>query len=64
MEALDEVLTDREELYQNRPPEVLRVPIFVWQSDIDDGIPTESEVYTAVKGLKGSRLGGPSGMHA
>ena len=64
MEALDEVLTDREELYQNRPPEVLRVPILVQQSYIKYSIPTELYFETEVKGLKGGRAGGPLVMHA
>ena len=60
LEALYEVLTERVYLYRCRPPKGLRVPIFVPQLYIEDGIPTESEVETAVKGLKGVRAGGPS----
>ena len=36
----------------------------VRQSDIEVGIPTETELETAVKGLKGGIAGGPPGMHA
>ena len=64
LEALDEVLTEREELYRCRPPEGQRVPILVRQSFIKDGIPTELEVDTAVKDLKEGRMGGPSGIRA
>ena len=42
LETLDELSTDREELYRCRPPEVLTVPILVRQSDINNCIPTES----------------------
>ena len=55
---------ERAELYRCRPPEGLRVPVSVQQSDIEGGIPRETEVETAVKGLKGGRLGGPPGMCA
>ena len=61
-EALDEVLEEREELYRCRLPEGLRVPILVHQLDIVYGISTEAEVDTAVKGMKGGRLGGPPGI--
>ena len=64
LEALYEVSTERTELYRCRPPEVLRVPILVRQSDIADGVPKEVEVETVVKGLKGGRAGPPSGMRA
>ena len=52
----------RAEIYRCRPPEGLRVPLLVQQSDIKYGIPTEAEVTEAARGLKGGRLGGPSGM--
>ena len=61
-EALDEVLMERAELYMCRMPEELKVPILVRQSDIEDGIPTDSEVETEVKGLKGDIAGAPLGM--
>ena len=56
--------TERAELYRCRLPEGLRVPILVRQSDIADGVTTEVEVETVVKGLKGGRAGAPSGMRA
>ena len=62
LEALDEVLTDRAEPYSCRPLEGLKVPILVQQSDIKDDIPTEAEVETAVKGIKGGRAVVPLGM--
>ena len=64
LEALDEVSTERAELYRCRPPEVLRVPILVRQSDIEDGIPTEAELGITVKVLKGVRVWGAPGMRA
>ena len=57
-EALDEVSTESAELYRCRPPEGLRVPLLVQKSNIEDGIPREAEVASAVRGLKGGRLGG------
>ena len=63
-EELDGVSTEREELYLNRLTEGLRFRILVRQYDIEDGIPTESEVETEVKGLKGFRAGDLSGMRA
>ena len=45
-----------------RPPEGLRVPLLVRQSDIKYGIPTEAEVAAAVRGLNGGRGGVPSVM--
>ena len=62
MKALYEVSTERAEFYRCRPSEGLMVPILVRQSDIEDGIPTGTEVETAVKGMKGGRVGGPSLM--
>ena len=40
--TLYELSTDREELNRCRQPEGFRVPILVRQSDIKNGIPTES----------------------
>ena len=54
----------RAEIYRCRPPEGLRVPLLVQQSDIKYGIPTEAEVTESARGLKGGILGGPSGMCA
>ena len=56
-EALDEVSTEREELYQCRLTEGLMVPILVRQSDIKYGVPSELEVETAVKGLREAERG-------
>ena len=56
------MLTERAELYKCRPPEVLRFPLLVCQSYIEDGIPTGAEVTAAVRGLNGDRARGPSGM--
>ena len=61
-EALDEVSKERAELYMWRPPEGLRVPLLVRESDIEDGISTEAEVAAAVRGLKGGRAEGLPGM--
>ena len=41
-EALYELTMDRAKLYRSRPPEGLRVPLPVQQSDIKDGIPMEA----------------------
>ena len=53
---------ERVELYRCRPPEGLQVPLLVQKSDIEDDIPTEAEVASAVRILNGGRSGGPSGM--
>ena len=53
---------ERAEIYRCRPPEGLRVLLLVRQADIMDGIPMEAEVAEAVRGLKGGRAGGLSGM--
>ena len=45
-----------------RPPEGLRVPLLVRQSDIKYGIPTEAEVAEAVRGMNVGRGGVPLGM--
>ena len=42
LETLDELSTEKEELYRCRPTEGLTVPILVRKSDIENGIPTES----------------------
>ena len=55
---------ERAELYRCRLPEGLSIPLLVRQSDIKDGISREAEVAEEVRGMKGGRLGGPSGMHA
>ena len=49
MEALYEVTVERAELYRCSPLEVLKVPLLVRQFDIEDGIPTESEVPAALR---------------
>ena len=61
-EALDQVSTDRADLYRCRTPEGLRVPLLVCQSDIKDGLTTEAEVSVPVRVLEGSIAGGPPGM--
>ena len=63
-EALDEVSMERADLYTCRPSVGLRFPILVHQSDIDDGIPMETEVETEVRGLKGGRVGDLPGMRS
>ena len=63
-EALYEVTVEQTELYRFRPLEGLRVPLLVLQANIKDGIPMEAEVAEEVRGLKGGRLGVPSGMCA
>ena len=64
MEALDKVTVERVEIYRCSPPKSLRVPLLVRKAKIEDGIPMESEVAEEVRGLKGCRAGGPSGMRA
>ena len=64
MEALDQVSTERANIYRCRPPEGLQVPLLVRQFDIEYGIPTEAEVEASVRVLKGGRKGVLSGMHA
>ena len=64
LEDIKEVTMERAELYMCRPPEGLKVPILVRNTDIKDGIPMEAEVAEAVWGLKGSRAEGPPGISA
>ena len=56
--------TERMKLYRFRPPEVLWVPLLVWQSEIEDGISTEAEVATAVRVLNRGKVGGSPGIHS
>ena len=62
-EDLKEVLALSAEFYRFRPPEGLRVPILVLQSEIADWILTEAELEMAVKVMKVGRAEGLSGMH-
>ena len=57
-------MTEREELYRCIPPEGLRVPTLVTPADVDKRVPEEAEIEKAVRGLKGGRAGGPSGIRA
>ena len=38
------------------------MPILVIPAEVEDGLPEESEIEQAVRGIKGGRAGGPSGM--
>ena len=40
------------------------MPILVHLAAVNNAIPTEAEVELRVRGLKGAKLGGPSGMRA
>ena len=55
---------ERADLYTCRPSVGLRFPILVHQSDIDDGIPMETEVEKEVRGLKGGIVGALPGMRS
>ena len=59
---LDCIATERADLYRCRQPEELRVPIMVTPSEVEDGVPEESDITQVVRGLKEGRAGGPSGM--
>ena len=61
---MDRIATDRAELYRFRPPEGLRVPVMVTPEEVEDGVPEKAEILQAVRGLKGGRAGGLSGMRA
>ena len=61
---LDRIAMEREDLYRCRHPEGLRVPIMVTPSEVEDGFPEESDITQVLRGLKGGRAGGPSGMQA
>ena len=53
---------ERTKIYKCRLPEGLRVPLLVKQSNIKDAMTTEAELSEAVRGTKGGREEGPSGM--
>ena len=53
---------DRAEIYRCRPPARLKVPILVQMAAVNDEITTKAEVELVVRGLKGGRSGGLSGM--
>ena len=55
---------ERADLYRCRQPEGLQVPIMVMPSEVEDGVPEESDITQVVRGLKGGRLGGLLGMQA
>ena len=62
-EGLDQVTTERVEIYRCRLPEGLWVILLVQLEEVDDGIPSEAEIELAVRGLKRGRASGLSGMH-
>ena len=61
-EGLDRDLTVRAELYRCRPPARLKVPILVQSTVVSNEVPTESEVYMAVRGVRTGRSWDLSGM--
>ena len=63
-EGLDQESAERAELYRLWPPARLQVPILVHSAAVNDEIPEEAEIEMAVRGLKGGKEGGPSGMRA
>ena len=63
-EHLNRIDTEREELYRCTIPEGIRVPILVFPAEVEDGVPEEAEISQAVRGLKGGRAGGLSGIRA
>ena len=63
-DGLDQVSADREELYRCQPPAILRFPILVQLSAVNDDIPEEAEIEMAVRGLKGGREGVLLGIRA
>ena len=64
IEGLYQVSADRSELYICRPPEIIRVPILVQPSEVDNDIPEESEMEMELREFKGGREGSLSGMQA
>ena len=52
-EHLDQIATERAEMYRCRPHEGVRVTILVMPAEVEYGVPEEAEVAQAVQGLKG-----------
>ena len=57
-------MTERAEIYRCIPPEGLRMPIMVMSAVVDDGVTEKAYIEQVVRGLKGGRETGPSGMQA
>ena len=56
-EVLDQMSTERVELYRRMSPEGLQVPLLVLQAEVDYSTPSKEEIEVAVKFLKGDRMG-------
>ena len=56
-EAMDQVSPERAEIYRCMPPEGLCPPLLVQPADIEDFVPTKSDIVVVVQGLKGVRSG-------
>ena len=52
MEELDQVSTEREDLYICKYPEGLWYPLLVRPTEIEDGIPSDAEIVVADWGMK------------
>ena len=63
-EALDQVSTEKTDIYRCRLPEGLWALLLVQPADIYDGIPTEVVIAVVVRGLKVGRTGFPLVMSA
>ena len=59
---MDQESAFRAELYRCWISTRLKVPILVQLTEVNGGVSTEAEVKLAVRGLKGRRSGGLSGM--
>ena len=62
--TLERITADQTELYRQVPPPGEGIPVHVAKHDIDDSVPTEDEIEAAVKKLRRTRAGGPSGLRA
>ena len=61
---LQKVTDDRIELYTQEDPPEDPIPVLVAPYDVDDDVPTEDEIATAVKRLRNGKASGPSKIRA
>ena len=61
---MDCIEMERAEIYRRRTPEEICVPILVSPAEVEDRVSEEAEIVQAVRGLKGGRAGGLSGIRA
>ena len=61
-EGLNQIYADMEDLYRFRTPYGRRVPVLVKKGEVDGGVPEETEIVEATRGLQGGKSGGQSGM--